>query len=103
MGYATIRYRVKTEKRQENRALIEAVFEELGQSAPQGLRYLVFELDDGEFLHIVEEAGDASPLPRLTAFQAFTRDHAARRDGPVSRHAASLVGNYRMLSGQGEA
>lgn len=97
MGYAVIRYGVKNEGVEENRALIEGVFEELKQSAPQGLQYLVLELDSGEFVHVVSEEGE-SPLPKLTAFKAFTAHHAERRSTPISRSPAKIVGNYRMIA-----
>lgn len=97
MGYAVIRYGVKTGSADENRALIEKVFAELEQSAPEALRYLVLELEDGEFVHVVMDEGE-SPLPKLSAFKAFTAHHADRRSTPVSRSPAKLVGNYRMIA-----
>lgn len=101
MEYSVIRYGVKEAGVAENRALIEKVFQELDQSAPDALRYLVLELDDGEFVHVVAtaEGAEASPLPRLAAFKAFTDNHAERRSTAVSRSPARIIGNYRMLAG----
>ena len=98
MGYSVIRYSVKNGSVEENRDLVEKVFEALEQSAPATLQYLVLELEDGEFIHLVGEEGAASPLPRLTAFKAFTEHHGERRATPISRKSASIVGNYRMLA-----
>ena len=53
MDYTVIRYRVKENSVDENRSLIRKVFEELEQVDPKGFRYLVLELEDGEFMHIV--------------------------------------------------
>lgn len=97
MGYAVVRYSVKDGSAEENRALIVKAFEELDQSAPQGLRYLVLELEGGEFVHVVMEEGVDSTLPKLAAFKAFTAHHADRRSTPISRSAAKVVGNYRMI------
>jgi hypothetical protein len=97
MAYAVIRYGVKDGSGEENRRLVEGVFEALEQSTP-ALQYLVLELEDGEFIHLVAEEGSASPLPQLAAFKAFTAHHADRRATPISRKSAKIVGNYRMLA-----
>jgi hypothetical protein len=55
MGYKLIRYSVKDTGLEENRALVAKVFEALDETAPQSVRYLVLELDDGEFVHVVGE------------------------------------------------
>lgn len=98
MGYAVIRYQVRENHLDDNRASIKRVFEELEQAAPQEVRYFVVELENAEFLHIVWTPDDtSSPLPGLAAFQAFTQSHAERRSTPVLRSAGSVVGDYRML------
>lgn len=104
MGYAVIRYSVKNERLEENRGLVEKVFAELHQAAPAALQYLVLELEDGDFIHVVETAdgNDASPLTGLAAFKAFTENHAERRSTPVVRKSARIVGNYRMIAGKPE-
>ena len=101
MGYAVIRYHVKNDRLEENRGLVEKVFAELDRSAPEALQYLALELEDGEFIHVVETAdgNDASPLTGLAAFKAFTENHAERRSAPIVRKSARIVGNYRMIAG----
>lgn len=101
MDYAVVRYSVKDTDLAENRALIAKVFEELERTAPPALRYLALELGDGEFIHIVAtaDANQASPLPQLAAFKAFSQDHAVRRATPLLRSPATIIGDYRMLAG----
>ena len=99
MQYALIRYGVKEASVAENRAKVEKVFEELHRTSPEGFRYLVLELEDGEFVHFVGNEADANPLPKLAAFKAFTESHEERRSTPVSRNPARIVGDYRMIAG----
>jgi hypothetical protein len=98
-NYTVVRYGVGDAGLEDNRALIAGVFEELGRARPDALRYLVLELEGGEFIHLVgtPDGDDASPLPRLAAFRAFTKDHADRRSSPLARSAATVLGDYHML------
>jgi hypothetical protein len=100
MEYSVIRYRIKEDSREKNRAFVSRVFEGLCQTAPKDLRYLAFELADGEFLHLVAtvEGKDASSLTQLAAFRKFSADHAQRQSEPAKRSPARIVGNYRMLT-----
>jgi hypothetical protein len=98
-NYTVVRYSVGDAGLEDNRALIAGVFEELARARPDALRYLVLELEGGEFIHLVgtPDGDDASPLPRLAAFRAFTKDHADRRSSPLARSAATILGDYLML------
>lgn len=98
MQYALIRYGVKETSVAENRARVETVFEELHRTSPEGLRYLVLELEDGEFVHFVGNEADANPLPKLAAFKAFTETHGERRSTLISRKSARIVGDYPMIA-----
>lgn len=100
MNLTVIQYKVKEGRENENRALVEKVFEDLERVAPPELRYLVLDLQDGSFLHVVAagENKDTSPLTGTAAFRAFTVDHADRRSGEVNRSEAAIIGNYKMLS-----
>ncbi|WP_407157780.1 hypothetical protein [Bradyrhizobium sp. STM 3557] len=94
-----IRYRTKPEQAARNAELVAAVFAELGEAKPEGLRYLTLRLDDDTFVHLVatDAADGTSSLTQLAAFQAFqqgVRDRCA--EPPVVRQA-TVVGNYRML------
>jgi hypothetical protein len=99
MEHTVIRYNVKDGSAEENRGLVEKVFEALDRSTPEALQYLVLELEDGEFIHVVGKADEASPLPEMAAFKAFTEHHAERRSTPVVRKSARIIGNYRMMAG----
>ncbi len=98
MGYTFIRYSVKDAEVDANRALVSKVFEALAEAAPPAVGYLVLELDNGEFIHIVGQDKDSSAITGLAAFKAFSADHAERRSTPVVRSPARIVGNYRMLA-----
>lgn len=99
MTYNLIRYGVKEAAGAENRTLVAKVFQALDETRPQSVRYLVLELDNGEFVHIVGYEKDSSALTELDAFKAFGADHAERRSTPLTRSPAKIVGNYRMLTG----
>jgi len=90
-----IRYRTKPERADENAALIKAVFAELAESAPDGVRYAAFRLDDGvSFVHVVRLDGPGNPLPSMEAFQAFQAELGDRvADGPFAADA-TVVGSY---------
>jgi hypothetical protein len=94
-----IRYRTKPNQAAENAELVTAVFVELGQAKPEGLRYLTLRLDDDTFVHLVEtDAADGtSALPQLAAFQAFQHSIHDRCTEPPLVRQATIVGNYRML------
>ncbi|RWF18918.1 MAG: hypothetical protein EOS25_12485 [Mesorhizobium sp.] len=64
------------------------MFEALDETAPQSVRYLVLELDEGN---------EPSALTGLAAFEAFTQNHAERRSTPVKRSPAKIIGNYHVL------
>ncbi|WFP76831.1 hypothetical protein [Mesorhizobium sp. WSM4906] len=103
MNYNLIRYGVKDASVAENRTLVAKVFEALDETEPQSVRYLVLELENGEFVHIVGYEEDSSTLTGLDAFKAFGADHAARRSTPLVRSVAKIVGNYHMLANADEA
>ncbi|OHV86168.1 hypothetical protein [Mesorhizobium sp. ORS 3428] len=98
MNYNLIRYGVKGAGIAENRTLVAKVFEALDETKPQSVRYLVLELEDGEFVHLVGYDKDSSALTELDAFKAFGADHAGRRSTPLARSASKIIGNYQMLA-----
>jgi len=103
MKRTVIRYRVKPDLAARNAELIAAVFSELEQVRPEGLRYLSLRLDDDTFIHVVETdaANGSSPLPGLAAFRAFQSGIGERCDEPPQARPATIVGNYRMLGERG--
>lgn len=76
MSFNVIRYRTRPERADENQMLIEKVFAELSEQAPEGLRDASFRLDDGvTFVHVVEEADEDRALSDVPALV----DSRARR------------------------
>jgi len=90
-----VRYTTRPDTADDNEQLIRAVFAQLAQEAPDGLRYVAVRLDDGVgFVHIALLDGDNNPLLTLPAFEAFTSSIAARcMDGPAAAHG-TVIGDY---------
>jgi hypothetical protein len=99
MGKVVVRYKVKPERVEENERLIGRVYEELAESAPEGLRYATFRLEDGvSFVHVViehDDVDDPDSLQDVPAFQAFVQEIADRCDVPPLAMGATVVGGYR--------
>jgi hypothetical protein len=93
-----IRYKTKPDLTAENQQLIEAVFQELKARSPEGLRYMVLKIGEGDFVHFVESEGTTSPLAGIEAFRAFQKGVLDRCLERPQTGEASIVGNYRMLS-----
>jgi hypothetical protein len=92
-----VRYETKPEQADENAALVAAVYAELAQVQPGGLRYATFRLADGvTFIHVAIKDGDDDPLPDLPAFQEFQREIGSRVVAPPMAAAATIVGSYRL-------
>jgi hypothetical protein len=89
-------YTTRPEAADENERLITAVFAQLTEEAPDGLRYLAIRLDDGvSFVHVALLDGDDNPLLGLPAFGEFASAIAARCvDGPTPANG-TLIGDYR--------
>jgi hypothetical protein len=100
MKQRLIRYRTRPDAANENARLAAAVFSELKETKPEGVRYCCLRLDDDTFVHIVETAADdgSSPLPKLAAFQAFQSGVRDRCAEPPLVREVTIVGNYRMLA-----
>jgi hypothetical protein len=99
MRRTLIRYKTKPEASDRNAELISAVFAELKAAKPDGVRYLSLRLDDDTFIHFVEAAADdgSSPIPKLTAFQAFQSGIRERCVEPPKVATVTIVGDYHML------
>jgi hypothetical protein len=100
MKRVVVRYKVKSDKVDENQRLIDRVFAKLDETAPAGLRYASFRLADGvSFVHVasIETDDGSNPLSALAEFADFTRDIDERCDEPPIGQDATLVGAYRLL------
>ena len=100
MKSVMVRYKVKADRVDENRAYIERVFEALEQSQPDGLRYASFRLPDGvSFVHVasVDTKDGENPLSNTPAFKEFVAEIRERCDEPPAAVDLELVGNYRLV------
>lgn len=95
-----VRYTVKADQVAHNEELVRAVFAELDQVQPPGLRYATFRLDDGvTFIHLVcHDKAKHGPLPHLPSLRAFHDGIRERCDTPPVRTELSEIGSFRLLS-----
>jgi hypothetical protein len=97
MTQTLIHYKTKSEKTEENKRLIQDVFRELHAASPEGVRYLSFSDDEGNFFHFVTVQDEDNPIPKLEAFKRFQAEIKNRcAEGPEF-HEVTIVGNYRVL------
>ena len=95
MSTVLVRYRVKAGREAENVALVEAVYAELAEKKPEGLRYMTVVGDDGRtFFHLAEISSEKNPLLETDAFRAFQRGIRERCDEPPQPLPVSPVGAY---------
>jgi hypothetical protein len=98
MRRVMVRYRVKPEHAARNTELVRAVYDELREREPDGIRYATFTLEDGvTFVHIAEVDGDANPLAGLAAFRAFQEGVAERCDEPPAASQLREVDSFRLF------
>ena len=96
MSHATVvRYTTRPETADENEKLIRAVFAQLAEQLPTGLRYVAIRLDDGvSFMHVAVLEDDHNPLVALPAFGEFVSAINERCiDGPTPA-SGTVVGAY---------
>jgi len=92
-----VRYRVKPDRADENERLVRAVYEELHETNPSGLRYATFRLKDGvTFVHLAETEGANSPLSDVAAFKEFQREIEERTDESPVVTQVEEIGSYRF-------
>ncbi|MER9326216.1 hypothetical protein NKJ26_25345 [Mesorhizobium sp. M0152] len=98
MKHHLIRYKTKPERADENERLVKAVFQELRDKSPEGVRYMTWRSSDGTFVHMVEmeTEGHAGIIPGLAAFEAFQDGIRDRCIDPPHRDVMTMVGHYRM-------
>jgi hypothetical protein len=95
-----VRYKVKPELAQENERLVRAVYAELEHSAPAGLRYATFKLEDGvSFVHLasIETDDGHNPLRDMDAFTRFQANAGERQDEPAVTTDLREIGSYRLF------
>ena len=98
MRQTIVTYTVTAGREQENATLVRAVFEELAQTRPDGLRYAVFYLPDSrQFIHLYTDEGSATGLQALDSFKAFVAGAEDRHEQPATVTQPELVGDYRTF------
>jgi hypothetical protein len=98
MRHTIVTYTVKPGREEANAALVRAVFEELAQTRPNGLRYAVFYLPDSrEFIHLYTDDGSTSGVQDLASFKAFVADAEDRHEQPATFTKPELIGDYRTF------
>jgi hypothetical protein len=102
MRRVMVRYKVKPDQVEANEELVRAVYDELGRTAPAGLKYATFKLEDGvSFVHIasVDAPDGQNPLSRVEAFARFQKGIADRcEEAPIATQLRE-VGSYRFFGG----
>ena len=100
MGHAMIRYRVKPGSLAEHLRLLDAVHEELAATAPAGLRWVTYRLEDG--VRFVDVAAFDAPgrFSRLQAWKAYRSTLDARCDEPPVFTELHRVASYDPLAGE---
>lgn len=97
MGQSMVRYTVKPEFAARNEELARRVYEELHETAPEGIRYATFVLEDNvSFVHVasIDTADGRNPLMEVAAFRAFLENLGERCDEPPVRVELRKVGSY---------
>ena len=98
MRTVVVRYETKPDRADENQRLSAAVFDDLLDKKPAGLRYAVFRLPDDTFVHVAALDDGGTPLSSFESFKAFQKDIRERcAEGPLPMEP-QLVGNYGMLT-----
>lgn len=97
MSRILVSYRVKPDLVEENERLVKAVYAELHETKPEGLRYSTFKGNDGvTFYHLasIDTADGSNPLAATAAFKAFQAGIKERCDSPPAPVPLETIGNY---------
>ena len=102
MSHTIVTYTVKPGREEENAALVRAVFDELAQTQPTGLRYAVFYLPDSrQFIHLYTNERSPTGVQALDSFKAFVAGAEDRHEQPASFAQPELIGDYRTFDDSG--
>ena len=98
MRQVMVQYTTRADRADENAQLIREVFESLRKSAPAGITYASYRLDDGvSFVHIASIDDPANnPLQNLAAFKAFTAEIKNRCEVAPVTFVLHEVGSYSV-------
>ncbi len=99
MKVTTVRYKIAPDRVQENVRFVRAVFSQLHETSPSGLRYACMRAGNGSFMHIVctdDDAADES-LTSLQSFHDFRVGFEDRALEPPTFTELEVVGNYGLF------
>lgn len=98
MNHTMVTYTVKPGREEENAALVRAVFDELAETRPTGLRYAVFHLPDSrQFIHLYTDEGSTTSVQGLDSFKAFVDGAEDRHEQPATLTQPELIADYRTF------
>jgi hypothetical protein len=99
MKVTTVRYKIAPDRVQENIRFVRAIFSQLHETSPSGLRYACMTAGDGSFMHIVCIDDDASDeaLTSLRSFQDFRAGFQDRALEPSTFTEYEVVGNFGLF------
>ena len=101
MKRVMVRYKVKPDQAAHNEELVRAVYAELHEREPSGIRYATFRLDDGvTFVHLAETDADPAALTGLQAFKKFLEGIAERCDDPPLATELHEIGSFHLFTEQ---
>ena len=97
MRQVIVQYKLKKERVEEHEALIRAVFAQLAEEAPTGIRYGAFKKPDGvSYVHLASISAKKNPLDGMSAFKAFTARIGERCVEPPQVIELEQVGAYAL-------
>ena len=98
MKRVMVRYKVKPDRAVRNEELVRAVYAELHEREPRGIRYATFKLDDGlTFVHLAETDVDPAPLTGLRAFNEFLEGIDERCDDAPVVTELHEIGSFHLF------
>lgn len=98
MDKIMVRYKVKPEKVDDNIRLVKAVYAELKEKSPAGLRYAALVAEDGvTFFHVAFVEADENPIAQIEAFKTFQKNIKDRCDEPPVPTKLSEIGSYNFF------
>jgi len=98
MGKVIVRYKVKADRAEENIGFVKAVYAELAEKKPEGLRYATFVAEDGvTFFHFASVDAEDNPLAKTDAFKAFQKDLKERCEEPPAPVKLSEVASFNFF------
>jgi len=98
MRRVIVLYNIMSDRVAEHERFVQAVFDELTRTKPQGLRYAAFKEPDGvSYVHLASIEADKNPLAESPAFQAFQAGLRDRCEVQPVATDLQVLGSYQLL------